>query len=65
LPEIVQFKAWPTIEFDSFWSGNFLFVDPIYKLPWFLFFVGYFIDFEVEECFFGTLYGSAEGFLVF
>jgi len=65
LPKIVQFKAWLVIEFDSFQGRKLPCIDPIHKLPWPSFFVGNFVDFEVEKCSFGTLYGFAEGFPVF
>jgi len=65
LPKIIQYKVWLAIEFDSFRGGKLSFVDPIHRLPWPSFFVGYFIDFEVEKYLFGTLYCFAKEFPVF
>jgi len=53
------------IELDSFRSGEFSFIDPIYELPWPSFFVSYFYNFEVEKQSFGILYSFAEGLPIF
>jgi len=60
--QVIDFQVWLVVVFDCFNGQKFLLVDPIHKFPRALFFVGYFLNFEIEESMFGVLDHSLEGF---
>ena len=64
MPQVVDFQAWLVVVFNCFNSQKFLLVDPIHKFPRALFFVGYFLNFEIEESTLDVLDHSLEDFSI-
>ena len=64
MPQVVDFQAWLVVVFNCFNSQKFSLVDPIHKFPRALFFVGYFLNFEIEESTLDVLDHSLEDFSI-
>ena len=62
MPQIIDFQAQLVVVLDYFNGQKFLLVDPIHKFPRALFFVSYFLNFEIKESLLGVLGCSPEGF---
>ena len=60
--QVINFQAWLVVVLDHFNSQKFLLVNPIHKFLRTSFFVGYFLNFEVEESVLGVLDCFLKGF---